>query len=45
MITDSDNKLYEAYQRSVLQNRHNKWELVKIPLTKKRFLENQNKDE
>ena len=45
MITDSNNKLYAAYQKSVLQNKHKKWELVKIPLTKNRFLEKLNKDE
>ena len=44
MIEDNDNKLYEAYTKDVLSNKHKKWELVKIPRTKQDFLEQLNKD-
>ncbi len=43
MIEDKDNKLYSAYQKNVLQNKHKKWELVKIPRTKQDFLNQLNK--
>jgi len=42
MIEDKDNKLYEAYTKNVLHNKHKKWELVKKLRTKKDFLEQLN---
>ena len=44
MIKDKTNEKYSKYQKYILENENNENELVKIPLTKKRFLQYLNKE-